>query len=156
MIKKSTNIGYQLPSEKHTVTIKSIQNGAISSRDWAPLHSNQEWAINEGNLPNIIMNNYTLNGLIIKYITNYFGFSSRISKVKFKIIKPICPNEIMIFNGKVVNKKSINKSNSLIEINVDILVDGNSSATASVKVVINETNEDKYSPWKIPSKDWQI
>tara|TARA_B110000444_G_scaffold257963_1_gene297650 strand:- start:613 stop:801 length:189 start_codon:yes stop_codon:yes gene_type:complete len=43
------------------ITIKSIQNGAISSRDWAPLHSNQTWAVNKGNLPNIIMNNYILN-----------------------------------------------------------------------------------------------
>ena len=56
-----------LPISKFVTSVKNIQAGAIYSRDWAPLHSDQDWAINKGNLPNIIMNNYTLNGLVIKF-----------------------------------------------------------------------------------------
>ena len=46
-----------LPISKYSTSVKNIQAGAIFSRDWAPLHSDLDWAVNKGNLPNIIMNN---------------------------------------------------------------------------------------------------
>ena len=111
-----------LPVTKHIISVKDIQNGAISSRDWAPLHSDRDWAINEGNLPNIIMNNYTLNGWIIKYITDIFGPSSRIGKVSFKIKKPICPNNLLEFHGQQINENIISNNLSLMQLKIEIKV----------------------------------
>ena len=91
-----------LPTTKYFTTVKNIQAGAIFSRDWAPLHSNQDWAINKGKLPNIIMNNYTLNGLVIKYVTDIYNESTRIGKVKFKINKPITPDKNLEFHGSII------------------------------------------------------
>mgnify|MGYP006079061693 FL=1 len=136
------------------ITIKSIQNGAISSRDWAPLHSNQTWAINKGNLPNIIMNNYTLNGLIIKYVTDIYGHASRVAKVSFKIMKPICPETSLEFHGHVAQKQKIDTSRSLLCI--DLLMQVNEKPTASAKIylAVNETSNVKDSPWNLNSSEW--
>ena len=136
------------------ISVKDIQNGAISSRDWAPLHSDQDWAINEGNLPNIIMNNYTLNGWIIKYMTDIFGPSTRVGKVGFKIKKPICPNNLLEFHGQQINENIISNNLSLMQLKIEIKVNEEIVASADATIGINKSNNHDYSPWKINSDKW--
>ena len=143
-----------LPVTKHMISVKDIQNGAISSRDWAPLHSDQDWAINEGNLPNIIMNNYTLNGWIIKYMTDIFGPSTRVGKVGFKIKKPICPNNLLEFHGQQINENIISNNLSLMQLKIEIKVNEEIVASADATIGINKSNNHDYSPWKINSNKW--
>ena len=143
-----------LPVTKHMISVKDIQNGAISSRDWAPLHSAQDWAINEGNLPNIIMNNYTLNGWIIKYMTDIFGPSTRVGKVGFKIKKPICPNNLLEFHGQQINENIISNNLSLMQLKIEIKVNEEIVASADATIGINKSNNHDYSPWKINSDKW--
>ena len=143
-----------LPVTKHMISVKDIQNGAISSRDWAPLHSDQDWAINEGNLPNIIMNNYTLNGWIIKYMTDIFGPSTRVGKVGFKIKKPICPNNLLEFHGQQINENIISNNFSLMKLKIEIKVNEEIVASADATIGINKSNNHDYSPWKINSDKW--
>ena len=143
-----------LPVTKHMISVKDIQNGAISSRDWAPLHSDQDWAINEGNLPNIIMNNYTLNGWIIKYMTDIFGPSTRVGKVGFKIKKPICPNNLLEFHGQQINENIISNNLSLMQLKIEIKVNEEIVASADATIGINKSNNHDYSPWKINSDKW--
>ena len=143
-----------LPFTKHIISVKDIQNGAISSRDWAPLHSDQDWAINEGNLPNIIMNNYTLNGWIIKYMTDIFGPSTRVGKVGFKIKKPICPNNLLEFHGQQINENIISNNLSLMQLKIEIKVNEEIVASADATIGINKSNNHDYSPWKINSDKW--
>lgn len=148
------NSNKSLPVTKHMISVKDIQNGAISSRDWAPLHSDQDWAINKGNLPNIIMNNYTLNGWIIKYMTDIFGPSTRVGKVSFKIKKPICPNNILEFHGQQINENIINNNLSLMKLKIEIKVNEEIVASADATIGINKSNNHDYSPWKINSDKW--
>ena len=136
------------------VSIKSIQNGATSSRDWAPLHTDQKWAVNEGNLPNIIMNNYTLNGLIIKYATNIYGPSSRVGKVKFKIKRPICPDSLLEFHGIIAEKQKIDNSRSLLKIDLEIKVGSVKSTSAVIYIAINDGSNLDASAWKMNSSEW--
>ncbi|MEC7912081.1 MAG: hypothetical protein VX713_03715 [Pseudomonadota bacterium] len=143
-----------LPVTKHMISVKDIQNGAISSRDWAPLHSDQDWAINEGNLPNIIMNNYTLNGWIIKYMTDIFGPSTRVGKVGFKIKEPICPNNLLEFHGQQINENIISNNLSLMQLKIEIKVNEEIVASADATIGINKSNNHDYSPWKINSDKW--
>ena len=143
-----------LPVTKHMISVKDIQNGAISSRDWAPLHSDQDWAINKGNLPNIIMNNYTLNGWIIKYMTDIFGPSTRVGKVGFKIKKPICPNNLLEFHGQQINENIISNNLSLMQLKIEIKVKEEIVASADATIGINKSNNHDYSPWKINSDKW--
>ena len=143
-----------LPVTKHMISVKDIQNGAITSRDWAPLHSDQDWAINEGNLPNIIMNNYTLNGWIIKYMTDIFGPSTRVGKVGFKIKKPICPNNLLEFHGQQINENIISNDLSLMQLKIEIKVNEEIVASADATIGINKSNNHDCSPWKINSDKW--
>ena len=144
-----------LPISKFFTSVKNIQAGAIFSRDWSPLHSDQDWAINKGNLPNIIMNNYTLNGLIIKYVTDLYGDVTRIGKVTFSIKKPICPNEILEFHGCVINEIKISDDLSFLNINLDIKILDQIVSSAKVLAGVNLSKKVLNSPWKIESKKWK-
>ena len=144
----------KLKVSSHKVSVKFVQNGAVSSRDWAPLHTDQHWAITEGKLPNIIMNNYTLNGLIIKHITDIYGHSSRIGKVSFKIKKPICPGDSLEFHGIVIQRKQIDDTKSWVEIDLVIKANDEVSASARIYVAVNETESIDASPWKLSPSKW--
>ena len=80
MSKINLEKGSFLPELKSVTSVKSVQMGAIFSRDWSPLHSDQKWAKEKGNLPDIILNNYTINGWISKYLTDLLGPDSRLKK----------------------------------------------------------------------------
>ena len=144
-----------LPIKKYFTSVKNIQAGAIFSRDWAPLHSNQDWAVNKANLPNIIMNNYTLNGLLIKYVTELYGDATRIGKVTFDIKKPICPNETLEFHGSINNEDKVSDELSLLNINLDIKISDQIVSSAKIIAGVNLTEKKLNSPWKIEAKTWK-
>ena len=149
------NINEPLPKTCFLTTIKNIQAGAIFSRDWAPLHSDQDWAKNKGKLPDIIMNNYTFNGLIIKYITDHFGPSARIGKVKFNIKKPICPNKKLKFHGKFINEDKNSNQLSIIKVEINVKISNQIFASAKVTAGIDLSDKNINSPWKIDSETWK-
>ena len=149
------NINEPLPKTCFLTTVKNIQAGAIFSRDWAPLHSDQDWAKNKGKLPDIIMNNYTFNGLIIKYITDHFGPSARIGKVKFNIKKPICPNKKLEFHGKFINEDKISNQLSIIKVEINVKISNQIFASAKVTARIDLSDKNINSPWKIDSQTWK-
>jgi acyl dehydratase len=149
------NINEPLPKTCFLTTVKNIQAGAIFSRDWAPLHSDQDWAKNKGKLPGIIMNNYTFNRLIIKYITDHFGPSARIGKVKFNIKKPICPNKKLEFHGKFINEDKISNQKSIIKVEINVKISNQIFASAKVTAGIDLSDKNINSPWKIDSETWK-
>ena len=149
------NIHDPLPITTYLTTVKNIQAGAIFSRDWAPLHSDRDWAVNKAKLPDIIMNNYTLNGLVIKYVTDHFGASARVGKVKFNIKKPICPNKKLEFHGNLISEKIISDELSMIKLAIDIKISNQIFASSEIVVGINLSNKTKNSPWKIDPETWK-
>ena len=149
------NTNDSLPITTYLTTVKNIQAGAIFSRDWAPLHSDQDWAKNKAKLPDIIMNNYTLNGLIIKYVTDYYGASTRIGKVQFNIKKPICPNKTLEFHGNLISEARISRELSIVRLAIEVKISSQTFASAKIIAGINLLNKTTNSPWKIDRDAWK-
>ena len=101
------------------------------------------------------MNNYTFNGLVIKYVTDIFGESSRIGKVSFNIKKPICPNETLEFHGKVVEKEKVKDNISILNIEINIKISKKVVSNAKVLVGVDLTDKQTNTPWKIDHKTWK-
>ena len=101
------------------------------------------------------MNNYTLNGLIIKYVTDFYGLATRIGKVTFNIKKPICPNETLEFHGSVIHENVISDELSLLNISLDIKISKQIVSSAKIIAGVNLTEKKLNSPWKIESKTWK-
>jgi len=151
---KEIEIGYKLPVFTSQTSVKSIQMGAITSRDWQPLHRDQTWSKEIGKLPDIIMNNYTYSGWLSRYITDWAGPSSRIGELDFKMITPVIPNDLMVFEGMITNITEFNKNITWLFIDISISVKGKKVTDSKAKIAIAHDNEPKNSPWKLTKDDW--
>ena len=146
-------IGTRLPLLRIQITAKTIVMGASASRDWQPQHHDAIWARSNANLPAIIMNNYTQAGLISRYVTDWTGPDGRIGRLKFKMRKPICPGDELLFNGSITQVTKTIYRFSWLDLAVDMSVDDVAVTTAQLRLAL-PTAVNAASPWKCPSAQW--
>ncbi|MDH2388305.1 MaoC family dehydratase [Streptomyces sp. HNM0663] len=94
--------GYELPSLTVPVTRTLIVAGAIASRDYQDVHHDPELARQKG-APDIFMNILTTNGLVGRYVTDFFGERARLRKVAIRLGAPNYPGDTMVLRGTVVS-----------------------------------------------------
>jgi acyl dehydratase len=143
----------RLPPRRIEITTKSVIMGAVASRDWQPLHHDVVWARSQGNLPDIILNNYTQAGLISCYVTDWSGPAARIGRLRFSMRSPICPGDVLVISGVI---QEIEQQAELIwvVIAVALAVSERVATTSTVRVALPVT-EDAPSVWQCPATAWR-
>lgn len=145
-------IGDQLPELEVSISTKTIIMGATASRDWQPLHHDPAWAVNQAGLPDIIMNNYTQAGWICRYITDWSGPEGRVGRLRFKMMKPICPGKRMRMNGRIV---AMNQDEELCWVTLELTLHSqdvlSTTAGASVALPLHRPS----AAWQCANDQWQ-
>lgn len=141
-----------LPPMTINITEKIIIMGAVSSRDWQPIHHHREWATEHAGLPNIIMNNYTQAAWISRYISDWSGPACRPGRIKFSMRRPLCPGDEAIFNAQV-EAIVAEEDWSWLTIQVSISVLDEIATRGSVRLAVPNT-PDSPSPWKCAPEYW--
>ncbi|GGT46836.1 hypothetical protein GCM10010271_58670 [Streptomyces kurssanovii] len=93
-------VGAALPSLAVPVTRTLIVAGAIASRDFQDVHHDAEIAKEKGS-PDIFMNILTTNGLVGRYITDFFGAHAVLRKVSIRLGAPNHPGDTMVLSGTI-------------------------------------------------------
>lgn len=145
--------GDQLPEMAITVTEKMVIMGAVTSRDWQPIHHSPKWARERAGLPDIIMNNYTQAGWISRFVTDWCGPHGRLGRMSFNMRRPICPDDLAVFKGLI---SGVNEEGELRWVDIDIRIDvgGQSRTTGSVRVGLPATPQ-APSPWRLQGDAWR-
>ncbi|MEM8593259.1 MAG: MaoC/PaaZ C-terminal domain-containing protein [Pseudomonadota bacterium] len=99
----AVNVGDTLPALEIPITSSLIVGGAAVSRDYTPVHHDKKAAQKAG-LPDVFMNILTSNGLMGRYVTDWSGPDSRLSKVDLKLGAPNLPGFVMTITGEVKAK----------------------------------------------------
>ncbi|MFE7117183.1 MaoC family dehydratase [Streptomyces sp. NPDC057654] len=94
--------GDQLPELRIPITRTLIVAGAIASRDYQDVHHDAEAAKEKGS-PDIFMNILTTNGLVGRYLTDYFGPDAVLRKVAIRLGAPNYPGDEMVLTGEVTD-----------------------------------------------------
>lgn len=94
-------VGDNLPELLIPITHKLIVAGAITTQDFTPVHHNVPAALAAG-MPDIFMNILTTCGLSVRYFTDWAGSGSRLSQLRFKLMAPNLPGDVMRLRGEVV------------------------------------------------------
>jgi acyl dehydratase len=94
-------VGQKLPELIIPITHRLIVAGAIATQDFTPVHHNLPAAQAAG-MPDIFMNILTTCGLSARYLTDWAGSGSRLTQVKFKLMAPNHPGDVMRLNGEVI------------------------------------------------------
>ncbi|GCD44290.1 DNA-binding protein [Streptomyces paromomycinus] len=93
--------GDELPPLTVPVTRTVIVSGAIASRDYQDVHHDTEAARDKGS-PDIFMNILTTNGLVGRYITDFFGPGAVLREVAIRLGVPNYPGDEMELRGRVL------------------------------------------------------
>ncbi|MBW8799605.1 MAG: MaoC family dehydratase [Streptomyces sp.] len=93
-------MGTELPPLEIPITRTLIVAGAIASRDYQDVHHDAELARQKGS-PDIFMNILTTNGLVGRYITDYFGPTAELRKVAIRLGAPNYPGDTMVLTGRI-------------------------------------------------------
>ncbi|MEV0260401.1 MaoC family dehydratase [Streptomyces sp. NPDC050617] len=92
--------GDPLPELRIPITRTLIVAGAIASRDYQDVHHDAEAAKEKGS-PDIFMNILTTNGLVGRYLTDFFGPDAVLRKVAIRLGAPNYPGDEMVLTGEV-------------------------------------------------------
>ncbi|MFF5144284.1 MaoC family dehydratase [Streptomyces sp. NPDC013157] len=93
-------VGTELPPLEIPITRTLIVAGAIASRDYQDVHHDAELARQKGS-PDIFMNILTTNGLVGRYITDYFGPTAELRQVAIRLGAPNYPGDTMVLTGRI-------------------------------------------------------
>lgn len=77
--------------------------GASSSRDWQPQHHDRAWAIERAGTRDIFLNTPNQAGWIERYVTDWTGPYGRLGRLRFRMKRPVCPGDRLVFSGVVTN-----------------------------------------------------
>ena len=94
-------VGDKLPALDIPITHRLIVAGAIATQDFTPVHHNVPAALAAG-MPDIFMNILTTCGLSVRYLTDWAGEGSTVKQIKFKLMAPNVPGDVMRMQGEVV------------------------------------------------------
>ncbi len=94
------SVGDRLPPLHMRITHKLIVGGAIATQDLIPVHHNVPAATPAG-MRDIFMNILTTSGLSARYLSDWAGAGSRLKTIKFNLMAPNFPGDVMIMGGEV-------------------------------------------------------
>jgi acyl dehydratase len=97
------SVGDKLPELPIELTVTKIVSTAIASRDYQPVHHDQEGARERGS-KDIIMNILTTNGLVGRYVTDWAGPNAVVRKIAIRLGVSNHPGDTMVMSGEVVEK----------------------------------------------------
>lgn len=108
------SVGDELPGLAIPITHRLIVAGAIATQDFTPVHHSLP-AAHAAGMPDVFMNILTTCGLSVRFLTDWAGSRSRIKQIKFKLMAPNLPGDVMRLRGEVIAMNSADLG-ALVEI----------------------------------------
>jgi acyl dehydratase len=94
-------VGQTLPDLDLPITSTLVAGGALASRDYTPVHHDKAAAVRQG-LPDIFMNILTTQGLCSRYVTDWAGPDTLVTRVRTKLGGPNMPGDTLKIRGKII------------------------------------------------------
>ncbi|MFN2543458.1 MAG: hypothetical protein ABR600_02655 [Actinomycetota bacterium] len=133
--------GDVLPTLEVPLTARVIIRGAAASRDWQPQHHDHAWATQCAGARDIFLNTPTLAGWLERYVTDWTGPYGRLGRLTFKMRRPMCVGDTLVFNGEVTSAED-----GWVDVALKLTVDGDTATEGIVRVAV--PRHDGENPWK--------
>ena len=140
--------GDRLPTLEVPVTARMIVSGAAASRDWQPQHHDHQWALERAGTRDIFINTPTLAGWLERYLTDWTGPWGRLGRLTFKMRKPMCPGDTLVFDGVVESIET-----GWVDVDLELTVDGEVVTEGLARVAVPGWHRE--NPWQRSGKDWR-
>jgi acyl dehydratase len=135
------NVGDRLPTLEVPITARMVIAGATASRDWQPQHHDREWAVERAGARDIFLNTPTLAGWLERYLTDWTGPYGRVGRLTFKMRKPMCVGDTLVFNGTVESVQ-----NGWVGVSLELSTDGERATEGRARIAV--PRYDGENPWR--------
>jgi hypothetical protein len=93
--------GQALPELAVDVSATLVVLGALASRDWRPMHHDQDFAQQRNGVRDIFLNTPNLAAWYERYLSDWTGPTGRLGRMSFQMRDSIFPGDRMVFRGSV-------------------------------------------------------
>jgi acyl dehydratase len=142
----NATVGERLPTLEVPVTARMVIHGAAASRDWQPQHHNHAWAIERAGARDIFLNTPTLAGWLERYLTDWTGPYGRLGRLTFRMRKPMCVGDTLVFDGTVESVEE-----GWVEVALQLTVSGETATEGSARVAVPAREGE--NPWR--RREWK-
>lgn len=144
--------GDALPPLEVKVTARTVIMGASSSRDWQPQHHDHQWATERAGARDIFLNTPNQAGWIGRYLTDWTGPYGRLGRLKFRMRRPICDGDTVVFEGVVAGVETDEAGCTWADVDVTLRVDEEPATQARARIAIPAADGD--NPWARQGDRW--
>jgi acyl dehydratase len=140
-VKANVMPGERLPTMEVPITARMIVFGAAASRDWQPQHHDHRWAVERAGTRDIFLNTPTLAGWLERYLTDWTGPYGRLGRLTFKMRKPMCVGDTLVFDGMVDSIET-----GWVNLALQLTVEGEVATEGTARVAVPA--RDGENPWQ--------
>jgi acyl dehydratase len=145
--------GDRLPTLSVPITARTVVMGASSSRDWQPQHHDHAWAVNRAGTRDIFLNTPNQAGWIERYLTDWTGSLGRLGRLSFRMRRPVCPGDTLVFAGVVKGVATDDAGCAWVEVEIELTVEGERATECTARVAIPARDGD--NPWRRDAETWR-
>jgi acyl dehydratase len=127
--------GDTLPTLLMPITVTRCVYIASGTRNFAPHHSNRDYAQQKVKARDMFLNTPFNSGILSRFVTDWAGPESRIRKLKLEMQENICAGDDMIING-VVSRKYAEGGDSLVDIDIQVSTQHGPAYNAAISLVL--------------------
>jgi hypothetical protein len=145
--------GGELPELSHPVTATTIVLGALSTRDWRPMHHDRDFAQQRNGVRDIFMNTPNQAAWFERYVTDWTGPHGRLGRMTFRMRDSVFPGDTMVLRGKVRETNTDDTGCAWVSVDVELSVDGVVKTTCATTVALPVDAAD--NPWSRRGERWR-
>ena len=143
------NAGQRVPTMTVAITPRTVIMGASASRDWQPQHHDHAWAVAKVGPRGIFLNTPNQAGWIERYLTQWGGPTARLGKLRFRMRRPVCPGDELVFDATITSVAD----DGWVELDIELTVAGEVVTQCSARIALPRDADD--NPWSRTGDDWR-
>ena len=145
--------GDRLKPLAHRVTATTVVLGALASRDWRPMHHDHRFAVERNGARDIFLNTPNQAAWFERAITDWTGPKGRIGRMRFQMLTPVFPGDLMTVSAAVTGVASDDVGCGWVDLSLLLSVDGRACSAGAARVALPVASAD--NPWARRGRDWQ-
>jgi acyl dehydratase len=145
--------GDELPELGYDVTATTVVLGALASRDWRPMHHDQDFAQQRNGVRDIFLNTPNQAAWFERYLTDWTGPYGRLGRMQFRMKDSVFPGDRMRFRGSVTKVETDATGCGWAEVALRVLVGDRVCTECNARVALPTSAGD--NPWSRRGDHWQ-
>ena len=145
--------GDTLPPLVQEISTTTVVLGALSSRDWRPMHHDYQFATERNGMRNVFLSTPNQAAWFERYLTDWSGPRGRLGRMRFRMKDSVFAGDTMVMEGVVRDTATDEMGCGWAEVDVTMRVGDRVSTICTARIALPVTPDD--NPWDRRAERWK-